>query len=68
MDISICRLCLTENDNLIDIFGEKGILGNIQKILGQHFWIRVSTRAKFKLKKKQPICSYGTLIFYFNVD
>lgn len=40
---NICVLCLETNDNLLKIFGKKGIDLNIAAILHEHFWFQVKS-------------------------
>ena len=41
---NLCRLCWTENEEIIEISGEAGIQMNIERILLQHFWFLVSEK------------------------
>lgn len=44
MNISnICLLCLEGNDNLVEIFGKRGIELNIADIIHEHFWFEVKS-------------------------
>jgi hypothetical protein len=36
-----CRLCLTENDDLLEIFTDEGRTLNIADIISKHFWFEV---------------------------
>lgn len=40
---NICLLCLETNDNLLEIFGKKGIDLNVATILDEHFWFEVKS-------------------------
>lgn len=34
---NVCKLCFTKEDNLIDIYGQRGITLEISSILSKHF-------------------------------
>lgn len=37
----ICRLCLKEFENIINIFDDNGQELNVAEIVGKHFWFEV---------------------------
>lgn len=40
-DVPVCRLCLSNEEDSFEIFGDKGVMLDVASILSKHFWFEV---------------------------